>query len=393
MSDQAIEDQVSRAELERRWSACRAVMQADGLDALVALADNDYLGGAVKWLSDVSAFLYPKAVVLFSDAMTIIDHGPLEGGRALDGSSLAYPGANALRTTAEFASVSYTRSYSAALAASALKEKACRRVGLSGMDSMPHGFIRHLREAMPEATFVDASEAIDGLKARKSAEEIGLLRRATLIQDQIFERVLPQIKPGMRQSDVVALARYESSRFGSEQGVFLCRAAPLGKPTPVARGPHFDRRVLQAGDYFSLLIENNAPSGFYAELGRTVVLGRAPQPLLEAFEIARAAQADMAASLTPGIACSDVYARHADFMRSRGQQAGRRISAHGQGYDLVERPLLREDETMQVADGMFFAIHPSASLSDHTAFICDNYLVGAGGGWMHETPKRVFEIA
>jgi Xaa-Pro aminopeptidase len=230
------------------------------------------------------------------------------------------------------------------------------------------------------------------LKARKSDEEIALLRQATGIQDQIFQRMIAQIRPGMRQSDVVALARYESSRFGGEQGVFLCRSAPLGKPTPVARGPHFDRRVLEAGDYFSLLIENNAPSGFYAELGRTIVLGRAPQSLRDAFDIARDAQADMAASLADGVACADVYARHARYMESRGQQAGRRITAHGQGYDLVERPLLRDDETMRVEDGMFFAIHPSASLDQNTAFTCDNFLTGPGGGWMHATPKQVFEI-
>jgi Xaa-Pro aminopeptidase len=392
MSNALDEDQVSRDELERRWSTCREAMQTDGLDALIALADNDYLGGAVKWLSDVSAFLYPKAVVLFHDSMMVIDHGPLGGGRALDGLSVAYPGASALRTTAEFASVRYTRSYSAALAAAALKEKSCRRIGLIGMDSMPHGFVRHLRDECPETTFVDASEPIDALKARKSGEEIALLRRATEIQDLIFERVVAQITPGLRQCDVVALARYESSRFGSEQGVFLCRSAPLGKPTPVARGPHFDRRVLQAGDYFSLLVENNALSGFYAELGRTIVLGRVPQPLHDAFEIAREAQADIAAHLTPGAPCADVYARHADFMRSRGQQPGRRITAHGQGYDLVERPLVRQDETMRVEAGMFFAIHPSASLGENTAFICDNYLVGEQGGWLHSTPKRLYEV-
>jgi Xaa-Pro aminopeptidase len=257
---------------------------------------------------------------------------------------------------------------------------------------MPHGFVQTLQAKLPMCELIDATENLDLMKARKSSEEQKLLVEAARIQDCVFERVIAQIRPGMRQSDVVALGRYESSKLGSEQGVFLCRSAPLGAPAPSARGPHFDSRVLQPGDYFALLIENNAPSGFYAELGRTVVLGAAPQSLREAFQIAREAQTDVSAHLTPGMACAEVHARHAWFMQARGQQAGRRINAHGQGYDLVERPLIREDETMRVEEGMFFAIHPSAAVDGNTAFICDNFLVGDNGGWLHQTPKKLFEL-
>jgi len=35
-------------------------------------------------------------------------------------------------------------------------------------------------------------------------------------------------------------------------------------------------------------------------------------------------------------------------MRSRGLPAELRLYAHGQGYDLVERPLIRADETMNL---------------------------------------------
>ncbi|MDB5546289.1 MAG: hypothetical protein JWO64_3438 [Hyphomicrobiales bacterium] len=383
---------VSRSELERRWAQCRDLMRRQGLDALVALADNDHLGGTVKWLSDVSAFLYPKAVVLFPDGMTIVDHGPLGGGRSLDGERPDYPGADELRTTAEFASVCYTRAYTARLVADALEARHCRRVGFAGLLSLPHGFVLTLQERLPKDAMLDVTEDFDALKAMKSGEERKLLREAAQIQDLVFERVLAAVAPGMRQSDVVALARYESSKFGSEQGVFLCRSAPLGSPTPVARGPHFDHRVLQQGDYFSLLIENNAPSGFYSELGRTIVLGRASESLRTAFDLAVSAQAQIASSLVAGASCRAVYESHAAFMKGMGQSAGRRITAHGQGYDLVERPLVREDETMAVADGMLFAIHPGANVGGDTAFVCDNFLVGTDGGWMHRTPKKIFEI-
>jgi hypothetical protein len=35
-----------------------------------------------------------------------------------------------------------------------------------------------------------------------------------------------------------------------------------------------------------------------------------------------------------------------------------RLYAHGQGYDIVERPLIRRDETMAIETGMNLAVHP-----------------------------------
>ncbi len=54
----------------------------------------------------------------------------------------------------------------------------------------------------------------------------------------------------------------------------------------------------------------------------------------------------------------DVAAAHDEFMTARGYGKEKRLYAHGQGYDLVERPLIREDETMALAAGMNLAVHP-----------------------------------
>jgi Xaa-Pro aminopeptidase len=213
------------------------------------------------------------------------------------------------------------------------------------------------------------------------------------MQDAVFAKVLQKIRPGMRQSDVTALARYEGNLMGSEQGVFMCRSAPAGQPVGMARGPHFDARTLGPGDYLQILIENNGAGGFYTELGRTVVLGKVPNALSDGFATAQEAQEHTGSEIKPGATGRSVYEAHADFMRVKGLQPSRRVYAHGQGYDLVERPLIREDETMSLAPGMVFAVHPVASAGGYAAFICDDCLIGSAGAtsWLHRTPKRVFE--
>jgi Xaa-Pro aminopeptidase len=326
--------------------------------------------------------------------MTVVEHGPTGGARKLDGSHLAYPGVGEVLTTAEFPSAAQTSGYTGALIGDALRARNCRRVALLGQGAMPQGFVEAVQAGAPEAGSFDATHFLDREKALKSVEELALLRATARMQDSVFERLLPRIKPGVSQSEVTALARYEGALLGSEQGVFMCRSAQLGTSPPAARGPHFDARVLKAGDYMSILIENNGPAGYYTELGRMIVLGRAPAALSDAFTLAVEAQSRTAESLRPGATGAAVYAEHAQFMRSHGQVPSQRIFSHGQGFDLVERPLVREDESMAVGAGMCFAIHPTIMRDGNAAFVCDNFVVRDGPGeWLHQTRREIFQIA
>lgn len=81
-------------------------------------------------------------------------------------------------------------------------------------------------------------------------------------------------------------------------------------------------------------------------------------------------------------------------MRSRGLPPELRLYCHGQGYDLVERPLVRADESMRIEEHMNLAVHPGYETPSIFAVICDNYLIETGGpgACLHKTPKQVFEV-
>ncbi len=81
-----------------------------------------------------------------------------------------------------------------------------------------------------------------------------------------------------------------------------------------------------------------------------------------------------------GTPCRDIAAAHDDYMRKHGLKPEARLYCHGQGYDLVERPLVRADETMKASrKNMNFAVHPGNETGSLFAVICDNYLIGADG--------------
>lgn len=390
-----IETRVSDAELERRWAAVRRLMDEQGLDALVVRAAEDWLGGTLKWLTDLPANTgYPRSIVfLRDDFMAVVDMGPFDGHRRLGGADPVFRGVDEVVTTPLFASVCYTHGHDASLVAGLIAARGLKRVGLVGRGALPSAYVEVLQAALPDVTFVDPTEAIDRIKAIKSPEEILLIQATARMQDQVFEAVLSETRPGMRDIDVTALAQYHGQRLGSEQGLFLIGSAPLGRPA-VLGGRHMQGRRLAAGDHFAILIENNGAGGLYTEIMRTVVLGAASDALLSAFETARQAQDHSLSRLKPGVRAAEVAAAHDDWMRARGLPAETRLYAHGQGYDMVERPLIRRDETMTIEPGMCLAVHPGFQTPDVLAVICDNYMIGADGPGpcLHRTEKRIFEI-
>jgi len=243
------------------------------------------------------------------------------------------------------------------------------------------------------ADFEAYPEWVDGIKAIKSEEEQVLVRQCAEMQDEIFARVSKKIKPGMRDSDVTALAQYEGRLLGSEQGLFLGSSAPLGQASSFV-DRYMQGRVLKEGEHFSLLIENAGPGGMYTEIARTMVFGKASNEVIDGFETVNEAQTYTLSKIRPGVPCREIAAAHDAFMTARGFDAEKRLYAHGQGYDLVERPLIRADETMAIQAGMNLAVHPGYESPSLFAVICDNYIAGKDGPGecLHRTPKQVFEL-
>ena len=395
--DQRLLNPISTLELERRWAAARREMAERKIDALVMQNNNDWLGGNVRWFTDTPLSNgYPRSVIFpASELMTVVDMGARGARRkVVNGDDGVNRGVGEMILTPAFTNVAYTDEYQAELVAEELKRGGYRTIGWVGSGAMPYKFVARVeRELQGKAKFVDATEFVDHLKAIKSQEERALICKAAEMQDEIFDRVLKKIRPGMSDNDVTALAQYEGRLLGSEQGLFLGSSAPLGQASRFI-DRHLQARTLKPGEHFTLLIENNGPGGFYTEIARTIVLGKASNELIDGFESMKEAQANTLRLLKPGVSCAEVAEGHDDYMRKHGLPAELRLYCHGQGYDLVERPLVRADETMNIQENMNLAVHPGYETPSIFAVICDNYFIEAGGpgACLHKTPKQVFEV-
>ena len=387
---------VSRAEMERRWALTRVHMEEKQVDAVVALgSDNLTAGGYHRWLTDVPVTDYRRAVVFhLGDLMTIIDHGPTGGRRRVGDSDPDLPGVDEILSVTEIPSVGFSQRFEGEIVARDILDRGYRAIGLCGPLAMPHGFVSTLQAALEgKVDIVDVSDFIDLAKAVKSEEEITIMRRTARMQDAIFARLLERIEPGMRDSEASAIMQFEGRLLGAEEGIINAGSAPIGTKA-MFRHPHFQGREFGRGDIVTVLLENNGPEGYYTEIVRSIVFGRATDEMRECFEIAREAQADGIARLRPGVPAHEILTANHEFMKARDLPVEMRVHCHSQGYDLVERPLARPEENMLLEAGMVMAIHPGVVTPTVFTTVCDDYLIGedGAGACLHQTEKKIFEL-
>jgi Xaa-Pro aminopeptidase len=384
---------ISTAEIERRWKAVRAAMAAAKIDVLLMQNNNDHMGGYVKYFTDTPATNgYPNTVVFpRDDEMTVVCQGPFGGAEKNESQ---WRGVKQILTTPSYASAHYTKDYDPELAAKALKPFATSTIGYVGTYQMSFALLDYIKRAFPKATFVDASELVDRIKVIKSAEEMELVKRAALMQDGAMRAAFAAAKPGMRDVEVAAVAQHYSLCHGSENGIYLCASMPLGEPSRFGNR-HVQNRVIRGGDQIALLVEDNGPGGMYTELGRSCVVGaKVPQAMQDELEFCKSARKFTLDLLKPGTPCKDIWDAFNDFMRKNGRPGEARLYCHGQGYDLVERPLVRNDEPWTIEKDMNIVVHPTYVHRGFLNWLCDNYLIGGNGPGdrLHQFPEEIVEV-
>jgi len=388
---------IATAELERRWNAIRAAMKERRIDVLVMQNNNDFMGGYVKYFTDVPATHGYPGTVIFprDDRMTVIIQSRFGDDQQLPPEGDGYRrGVKRILGAPYFVSAHYTLTYDANLAEQAMASYAGGTIGLVGRGTLPVSFVESLRSGkLSSCTFVDATEMVDQIKVIKSDEEIGHIRRTAAMQDAAMEAAIKAVAPGKREIEIAAIAEHYVLDHGGEQGLFLCCSHAPGRPTYWGNR-HLQNRTLRPGDMFTLLIESNGPGGFYTEISRTCVLGKATKGMKDEFAFLLDARRFTLEQLKPGASCKSIWDAHNAFLRKFGRPEEQRLYCHGQGYDLVERPLVRYDEPLAIEANMNITCHPSFVSSGIFNTICDNYLIGEHGviERLHKLPETLTEL-
>ena len=305
-------------EYPRRWLRVQLLMEAEGLDLLVAYGNDRAVFGPahVRWLADIPVHFEPMAVLVPPAGDPVVVCGPESDQYALRVGRV--PDVRVLRELTHpdedypFSRIETLADVVAGLVGTA---RPVRRLGIAGMSLLDLATSAALRAALPNAEWVDVEHAICGLRARKSAAEIAVIRHAYRLAEAGIDAAVAAIHPGATESAVAAEAEAAMRRAGAEG---------TGIDTIVASGPNA-RPILARATFRQigrddLVVLTVAPryQGYHGAIGRPVLVGEAEREARVALDAARRAQDACSALIRPGIEGREVEAAGRRVMEAAG---------------------------------------------------------------------------
>ncbi|MEO1442641.1 MAG: Xaa-Pro peptidase family protein [Chloroflexota bacterium] len=242
-----------------------------------------------------------------------------------------------------------------------------------------------IQKLLPDATFSSGTALLNPQRAVKGADEIEAMRKAGEVTEAAFAAVLPQLKIGMTELDIIAEVDSQLKKHGALGPSFTTSLYNSGPNHPLMFGQRLETwpRVLTAP--VSVLFDFGAamPDGFCYDFGRTVSFGEPDDEQQRVYDLVMASQRAGIAALKAGeVTCADVDADARAVIEEGGYGAEfRHRLGHGIGMDVHEAPFLTKTDHTPVAEGMMFTIEPSITqMETFSARVEDVVVARPGGG-------------
>ncbi len=241
----------------------------------------------------------------------------------------------------------------------------------------------------------DATALLDRLLMHKLPAEIAVLRRAARLADDAYAVFRRAVRPGRRQYEVVAdIEAYLRSRGCPDNFMII----GSGGTDVLGMTPPSERRI-GAGDLVTTEL-TPALEGYFVQICRTLVVGRASDAQRRAFQVFREALEAGIAAVRPGATAgevaraeNDVFRRHGlgDYTTSRWT----RVRGHGLGLFCDSKPHLLEDVDTPLVPGMALIVHPNTYHPEVGYLVLGDAVVVTDDGVevLCETPRELFEVA
>jgi len=214
---------------------------------------------------------------------------------------------------------------------------------------------------------VDAQQVMLDAREIKSQDEIMLLNVAASMVDAVYHMIYEDLKPGIRENDIVARATKMLFEMGSDD-VEAINAVAGERCSP---HPHnFTDRMMRPGDqaFFDVI---QAYMGYRTCYYRTINVGMANDAQKDAYKQAREWIDRSIDMIKPGVSTDKVAAvwpkaeelGFSSEMECFGLQFG-----HGLGVALHERPIISRlvsmENPLEIKEGMVFALETYCPAKD-----------------------------
>ncbi len=382
----AVYDDFSKREYERRRKLVREFMERENFDCLI-VGGGPYhwsAGYGVGWLTGHTREWHSMAVYLVL---------PLDGEPTLvysmGGSHLE---AVRMRVRVAISDVrSSRRGRFGEVIVERIKELGLEngRIGVTDCDPKFHDFppvnqYQAIKQGLPKASLEFVRGLFHELWAVKSEEEVGAMEKAGQLCDGAVKAMVDRARPGIKEYEVRAAVANAIMDGGGDFNFIIIGSTPMSDPKMFFGNPHPSGRSLKQGDMIlnEIAAEYN---GFQAQIGTPICLGKPPAKVQRFFdEIVLPGYKFIEETLKPGNSLEDVR-KAASFFRDRGYQS-RPIILHGlgvssEGPEVNVHKVEAEPYEAVLKPNMTVMLEPNPILPDGTfgIFMGRSYLITGGG--------------
>lgn len=253
-----------------------------------------------------------------------------------------------------------------------------------------------LKTYLPNAEFVDATALVNWQRAVKSNTEIDYMRRAGLVVEKVYERVLEIAEPGMRKNDLVAEIYHAGIKGTDEYYGDYPAIAPLLGSGEEASFCHMtwngDRLEPDSGMMMELAGAHNR---YHCPCSRTLYFGSPPDLYLKTEHVLLDCFENTLPMFRPGNTCGEVANVFFDTLEGHGYKKDNRCGYPiGLSYppDWGERTMsLRRTDDTVLEEGMTFHFMPGLWFDDWGFEITESVLVTPSGGeCLSNVPRKLF---
>ena len=224
----------------------------------------------------------------------------------------------------------------------------------------PWVFSEGIAKAAPALRFTSATPVTAGCRMIKSQRELSLMALANRATLKVYEAVYHALRPGMTQTDAVALIDSGYSRIGF-------RGEASVEVGPYSALPHGSTRPQVIRENEIVMIDDGClVDGYNSDVTRTFVLGKATDKMNRVFDVVKLAQTTALAAARPGAECQFVDAAARKVITDAGFGPDYTFFSHrlghGIGMDGHEWPYLVRGNSAALQAGMTFSDEPGIYL-------------------------------
>ncbi|MEM6335273.1 MAG: aminopeptidase P family protein [Bacteroidota bacterium] len=213
-----------------------------------------------------------------------------------------------------------------------------------------------LHERYPAIQWEGRARVFDAHVARKTDVEIEAITRAQRVTEQVFEEILPLLKPGITEREIAAEIVYRHLKHGASAMSFdpIVAAGPNGA-LPHARPTD---RAIQTGELV-VIDMGGFVDGYASDMTRTVAVGEPAAEARQAYEVVRRAQLAALDAARAGLFTDELDAVARGVISEAGLGAHFSHSlGHGVGLQIHEWPSVSYRMHARLEPGMVVTIEP-----------------------------------